>query len=117
MSLARAGRLPTWLLFALAVTAVFSRVCVLPRAHADTTVAGYTRDADDDDGEDAATDAIHHASCEALRSPQIRLPALGVMATALMLPLAPTPPRAASACALSRGSSPPLFLLYASLLI
>jgi hypothetical protein len=115
MSLCRAGRLSTWLLFALAVAAVFSRVCVLPRAHADTTVAGYTRD--DDDNEDAATDAIHRASCEALRSPQIQLPALGVMATAVMLPLAPTPPRVASACALSRGSSSPLFLLYASLLI
>lgn len=94
---------------------MFSRVCVLPRAHADTTVAGYTRD--DDDNEDAATDAIHRASCEALRSPQIELPALGVMATAVTLPLTPTPPRVPSARGLFHGSSPPLFLLYASLLI
>lgn len=115
MRLSRACRLPTWLLFALAVTAVLSRVCVLPHAHADTKPTGYSRDCDD--GEDAATDAIHRASREAVRSPQIQFPALAVVLAAMTLQLAPTPPAVASPRALFRGSSLPLYLLYAALLI
>ena len=108
-------RLTTWLLFAVAIAAVLSHVCVLPHAHADEPVASAH---EHDDDPDAADDALHGASCEVLRASAPTLPVLQFAPA----PVTPYIPRASRLVArapvvAARGPSPPLFLLHAALLI
>ena len=108
-------RLSTWLLFAVAIAAVLSHVCVLPHAHADEPVAiAHEHDAERDTGDDA----VHGASCEVLRASPPPLPVLDFTPGAVSFhdergPRVVVRPPAVVA----RGPAPPLFLLHAALLI
>jgi len=107
-------RLSTWLLFAVAIAAVLSHVCVLPHAHADEPVAS----AHEHDEPDAADDALHGASCEVLRASAPTRPVLDFAPAPVTPYLARASRIVARAPAIAaRGPSPPLFLLYAALLI
>ena len=104
------------LLVALGLFVVLSHVCVLPvDATGLATLAGHTHGAHDESSSD---DALHGASCEAVRptftaTPSV-FPATSTTPAGLVVPIVPRP--------LDRllpvfAPSPPLFLLHASLLI
>ena len=104
------------LLFGLSLFVILSHVCALPvDATGLATLVGHTHGAHDESSSD---DALHGASCEALRptftaTPSV-LPATSTMPAGLVTQIVPRP--------LDRpfpvfAPSPPLFLLHASLLI
>jgi hypothetical protein len=109
-----ARRLSSWLLIGVAVFVVLGHVCALPvHAHAGavTTHAG-------DHSEHGGDEAAHGGSCEALRaSLSSDVPAL--IPTGFVLPVisGPETQLARATLAPAPTSSPPLFLLHASLLI
>lgn len=102
------------LLLLVAVLAVLGHVCVLP-AHAedDTPGAHHSHDPGTDEGDDA----VHAASCDAVRgsSPVVAPMAsvaragAGMPATSIVTRIAAEPPASLA--------PPPLFLLHASFLI
>ena len=104
------------LLVALGLFVVLSHVCVLPvDATGLATLAGHTHGAHDESSSD---DALHGASCEAVRStfaatPPV-LPAASTTPARLVAPSVPRPLVSRLAVV---APSPPLFLLHASLLI
>jgi len=116
MRLSRPARLSKWIFLAVAIAAVLSHVCVLPHAHADETVASTTH-GHDAEGE-ATDDSVHGASCEVLRTTPTQFPTLLSTAACFAPRVEPVAQLVArTPDARSRGPSPPLFLLYASLLI
>jgi hypothetical protein len=97
------------LLLAVAVATMLSHVCVLPHEHAEAM----------DEDREAGHDALHGASCEALRASPTQPPLLDwiVLATAPDLGEPPASHVDHSRAVVARAASPPLFLLHASLLI
>jgi len=100
----------------LGLFVVLSHVCALP-VHAEglATLVGHTHGAHD---ESSADDSVHGGSCEAVRSVFAVTPPVPLATTAVLVPivthLVQRPlDRSPSAVA----TSPPLFLLHASLLI
>jgi len=104
----------SWLLIGVAVFVVLGHVCALPvhvHAGAVTTHA-------EDRSEHGGDEATHDGSCEALRaSSGFDVPVL--VPTAFVLPVISDSAIALARATLSPApaSSPPLFLLYAALLI
>jgi hypothetical protein len=110
-------RLSKWMLLAVAIAAVLLHVCVLPHAHADEPVATTTHD-HEPDGDASDDDAIHGASCDVLRTAPTQRPALDCTAIRFAPRVEPAVQLVARTPAVvSRGPSPPLFLLHSSLLI
>jgi hypothetical protein len=98
----------------LAVTLV-GHVCVLPlHDHEQSATSHHGGEDQDHDG----ADAVHAASCEAVRSTTPASPSVPHVTTSLSQDVAV---RRSSGISLTRrpkpSSSPPLFLLHASLLI
>jgi hypothetical protein len=104
------------LLVAVGLFVVLSHVCVLPvHAAGLATLIGHTHGAHD---ESSADESVHGASCEAVRST--------FAVTPPVLPVTPAAPIYVATQVLQRplerprsafATSPPLFLLHASLLI
>jgi len=116
MTIARTSWLLRWSLFAVAIAAVLSHVCVLPHAHAAEPAAAETHDHDEPG--DAAGDAVHGASCDVVRTAPTQLAALCCASGRGAPRVEPTAHLVVHAPALvARGPSPPLFILHASLLI
>src|SRR2546425_10367811 len=117
MRLSHGSRVSKWLVLAVAMAGVLLHVCVLPHAHADEPVATTTHD-HEQGGDAADDDSVHGASCDVLRTAPTQRPALDctVARFAPHVELA-VQPVARTPAVVSRGPSPPLFLLHSSLLI
>src|SRR5467141_1933562 len=117
MSLSCPARLSKWMLLAVAIAAVLSHVCVLPHAYADEPVATTTHD-HEQGGDTADDDSVHGASCDVLRTAPTQRPVPGCTAIRFAPHVEPAVQLVARTPAVvSRGPSPPLFLLHSSLLI
>src|SRR5881396_2376774 len=117
MGLSHGIRVSKWLVLAVAIAAVLSHVCVLPHAHADEPAATTTHD-HEPDGDAPDDDSIHGASCDVLRAAPTQLPVLDCTTARFAARVEPVVQLVARAsAAVSRGPSPPLFLLHSSLLI
>ena len=106
------------LLLGVALFAVLGHVCALPfHAHAGTIASHEGRDSHHG-GEPAGADAVHAASCEALKAGGADLPVVLDLSGTLQVGTAPVPRRALQSEDIAIAvASPPLFLLHASLLI
>ena len=106
--------LARWTLFVLSVAVLMGHICVLPgHVHADTHATQR-----DGDHPHNADEAVHAASCEAVRSawvgcPIVLAPSVGAVTATLVAP----PKTWISSSRSPSVKSPPLFLLHASLLI
>ena len=104
------------LLLGLGLFVILSHVCALPvHAAGLDTVLGHTDAAHD---EHSADESVHGGSCEAVRSAFVVQPPVAPVTTTVPMKLAthiarPAPEHPLPAAA----TSPPLFLLHASLLI
>jgi hypothetical protein len=102
----------------MALLAIVSHVCVLPtHAHAESIpAAAHHHETADDHG---PSESLHAASCEAAVSTggNVPLPASATVDRVPHLRAVYVPLRAVTADAVLRLESPPLFLLYSSLLI
>ena len=103
-----------WTLLVLSVAALMGHICVLPgHVHAETPATQT-----DADHPHEADEAVHAASCEAMRSawvgsPIVLAPSVGAL-TATLVGQPKTWIRSSRSPSVK---SPPLFLLHASLLI
>jgi hypothetical protein len=117
MRLSDGIRVSKWLVLLVAIAAVLSHVCVLPHAHAEEPVATTTHD-HEPGGDAADDDAVHGASCDVLRTAPTQRSVLDCTAVRFAPHVEPAVQLVARTPAVvSRGPSPPLFLLHASLLI
>ena|SRR5437762_2833628 len=117
MRLRHGIRVSTWLVLAVAIAGVLSHVCVLPHAHADEPVATTTHD-HEQGGDTADDDSVHGASCDVLRTAPTQRPVPECTTVHFAPHVEPAVKLVArTPAAVSRGPSPPLFLLYSSLLI
>ena len=107
-----------WLLVAIAVVMVLGHICAEPfHAHAGVITAHEERDAHHGSGE-PETDAAHGASCDAVKSaPASDGVAVLVAIDTVSLVVPPLVPHLVEAADAAVVGSPPLFLLYAVLLI
>jgi hypothetical protein len=100
----------------LGLFVVLSHVCALPvHAAGLGTLVGHTHGAHD---ESSAGDSVHGASCEAVRSTfTVAPPVLPATSSAPVLVITRVVPRPLDRLLSAVATSPPLFLLHASLLI
>jgi hypothetical protein len=109
------------LLFVIGIVAIFGHVCALP-THTHVSAAagthGHADAADSREGE-PSEDAVHAASCDAVRTPTSTVPAPVAIVVARYI----EPHETVRSTAARRAApvavmfSPPLFLLHAALLI
>src|SRR5207247_9866507 len=107
-----------WVLIALAVVMVLGHICALPfHVHAGAITTHEERESHHGDG-DTGEDAVHAASCDAVKSPSAAGDAV-VLVPAGTVPIVTSAPvrHLVEAEASLVGPSPPLFLLHAILLI
>ena len=115
--MSRTHRSPGYaLLLGLGLIVVLGHVCVLPADAAGlATLVGHAHGAHD---EPSADESVHRGSCEAVRSAfTVATPILSVTPAASVRPIAHDVRRSLERPLPAVASSPPLFLLHASLLI
>ena len=108
--------LARWTLLVLSVAVLMGHICVLP-GHVHTETSARQTDVDHTH---EADEAVHAASCEAVRSgwlgyPIVLAPSVGAVMTATLVERSKTWISISGRS--SSVKSPPLFLLHASLLI
>ena len=114
----RPHRLASALLVVLAVATVLGHICALPfHVHAGAITTHEERESHHGGG-DTGEDAVHAASCDAVKSPSAAGDAV-VLVPAGTVPIVTSAPvrHLVEAEASLVGTSPPLFLLHAVLLI
>ncbi|HEV8616116.1 MAG TPA: hypothetical protein VGU22_11550 [Methylomirabilota bacterium] len=108
------------LLFVIGIVAIVGHVCALP-THTHVSAAagthGHADAADSREGE-PSEDAVHAASCDAVRTPTSTVPApVGIVARYIEPHETVRSTAARRAAPVAVMFSPPLFLLHAALLI
>jgi hypothetical protein len=110
----------THALLAVALFAVLGHVCALPEhVHAATTASDHSPAAPLSDHEHSDGDAVHAASCEAVRSgtPSVATPTVGPGYTRIRAIDDGVDTRSRAAESTPPSSSPPLYLVHRTLLI